>query len=219
MDEGFWIVFGIYQIGEIIRQYNEYTMSDISTSPEDKWYFKDRMKLSNLLLNKNNKLNNSLIGVIKNYYGKEFDGIGIDISKVKKTNYLSNMFKIMNSVLNLSALKNLLDGTVNDISNITKLISFVNVKSHIKVDPDPKKPKPSEFEIKNMCNANRNTLIFAEKLLRITTDENGIPLDHEFKFSRTVRRRRSHKQKIRRSLRKIRRSLRKLKNRLSRKKV
>jgi hypothetical protein len=160
MLEGYWIVLGIKQIGEIIESYNNYKLpveNDIQDELK-KYLYPTRVIPSS--------------GSTELLF--DLQNIKLDNKTIIKNIYFNKLFKLMKYVIGEDKLKDFL--TKSETDALTKIVSFVNVKKQIKTDID-------DLARNNACTAAKDSLLFAEQLLKITTHA-GIS-----KFGRIARRR------------------------------
>ena len=161
MLEGYWVVLGIKQIGEIIESYNNYKLpveNDIQNDLKNYLYPTRELPSSDSTTELSFDLQN----------------IKLDNKPIIKKVYFDKLFQIMKYVIGEEKLTNFLKE--KDTSALTKIVSFVNVKKQIKKEID-------DLARDNACTAAKDSLKFAEKLLKITTHEGSS------KFGRIARRR------------------------------
>ena len=160
MLEGYWIVLGIKQIGEIIESYNNYKLP-----VED--VIQNKLKLYLLPTRELSAAGSQNVELLF-----DFQNIRLD-NKTAIAKYFNKLFQIMKYVIGEDKLSDFLAKTKTDA--LTKIVSFVNVKKQIKKDID-------DLARNNACTAAKDSLLFAEKLLKISRDK-------PIKFGRVARRR------------------------------
>ena len=160
MLEGYWVVLGIKQIGEIIESYNNYKLPNKDDILDDlKKYLYPTRKIP------------SSPGSTELSF--DLQNIRLDNKTIIKNIYFNKLFQLMKYVIGEEKLTKFLNKT--DTSALTKIVSFVNVKKQIKKDID-------DLARNNACTAAKDSLLFAEKLLKISRDNDN-------QFGRIARRR------------------------------
>ena len=148
MLEGYWVVLGIKQIGEIIESYNNYKLpkEDVILGDLKRYLYPTRVIPSSD--------STELLFDLQN--------IRLDNKTIIKNIYFNKLFQLMKYVIGEEKLTNFLKK--KDTSALTKIVSFVNVKKQIKKDID-------DLARNNACTAAKDSLLFAEKLLKISRDK------------------------------------------------